>query len=166
MPGPINTPAGEFAGEISPDGAQYYTAAERPGISSGWANVFYSNWTGSSWSALVHIPELASSTDFGGVVGFASNYMIIDWLNTSDGYGSYDLFESFKIGGVWQPPQNLGAAVNSSVYDWQPTTSPSGDTLFFSSQRTGGMGGFDIWLSARTPAGDWDGDGVLNISDN
>jgi len=45
--------------------------------------------------------------------------------------------------------QNLGAIVNSTSNDAAAVISPSGLSLFFTSSRSGGQGGSDIWVSHR-----------------
>jgi hypothetical protein len=49
----------------------------------------------------------------------------------------------------WSAPVNLGATVNSSSPDIAPTLSKNELSLYFSSTRPGGAGGFDIWVSQR-----------------
>jgi hypothetical protein len=39
--------------------------------------------------------------------------------------------------------------VNSAAQDWRPRLSPDGLSLYFHSNRTGGLGGYDIWVSRR-----------------
>jgi len=49
----------------------------------------------------------------------------------------------------WSDPVWLGPVVNSSARDWKPSLSPHGLSLYFHSNRAGGLGGFDIWVSRR-----------------
>ncbi len=44
---------------------------------------------------------------------------------------------------------NLGEVVNSPASDFAPIISPDGDILYFTSNRDGGEGGQDIWVSSR-----------------
>ncbi len=53
----------------------------------------------------------------------------------ADTRGSYDLYVSHLCGGAWSEPRNLGAAVNSSNWDFGPRMSPNGRFLFFTSNR-------------------------------
>ncbi len=46
-------------------------------------------------------------------------------------------------------PQNLGASVNSEAGDTLPVLAPSGLSLYFATDRPGGLGGPDIWVSQR-----------------
>jgi hypothetical protein len=50
----------------------------------------------------------------------------------------------------WSPPENLGPLVNSTAYDFHPSLSFDGTTLFFASERPGGLGGADLYMSTRT----------------
>jgi OOP family OmpA-OmpF porin len=72
-----------------------------------------------------------------------------------EGYGSCDLYESNKIGSEWTEPKNLGLGVNSSEWESQPSLSADGRTLFFVSDRRGGLGRSDIWVSALNEKGEW-----------
>ena len=49
----------------------------------------------------------------------------------------------------WSEPVNLGATINSSAGELQPALSPDGLSLFFNSNRTGGLGLGDIWVARR-----------------
>jgi len=79
----------------------------------------------------------------------------------------------------WTTPVNLGAPVNSTNLDMSPTVSADGLTLVFnSSNRAGGLGSWDVWMSTRPdvqdawsqpvnlgPAvnsGNWDGESGLS----
>ncbi len=48
----------------------------------------------------------------------------------------------------WGPPQNLGP-INTSGRESLPALSRNGHLLYFTSDRPGGFGGFDIWVSER-----------------
>lgn len=50
---------------------------------------------------------------------------------------------------------NLGPVVNSQGRDYAPFVSADGNTLYFASDREGGLGGQDIWISRRGPDGHW-----------
>lgn len=71
------------------------------------------------------------------------------------GYGSCDLFQSIKVGDEWTIPENLGPNVNSSDWESQPSLSADGRTLYFVSDRKGGYGRRDIWVSHLDASGQW-----------
>ena len=49
----------------------------------------------------------------------------------------------------WSAPVNLGAPVNSSAGEMNAALSPDELSLYFTSNRAGGLGGTDIWVSQR-----------------
>lgn len=53
----------------------------------------------------------------------------------------------------WSAPLNLGAIINSPFNDAGPALSKNGLTLYFASDRPGGLGSFDILVSQRTSIG-------------
>jgi outer membrane protein OmpA-like peptidoglycan-associated protein len=71
------------------------------------------------------------------------------------GHGSCDLYQSFRVGDEWTEPKNLGPNVNSSEWESQPSLSADGRTLYFVSDRRGGAGRRDIWMSILNEKGQW-----------
>jgi len=50
----------------------------------------------------------------------------------------------------------MGRGINSAGWDSQPSISADGNTLFFASSRSGGIGDMDIWVSNRDKqSGEW-----------
>ena len=69
--------------------------------------------------------------------------------------GGCDLFISYKTGGDWSVPKNLGRNINSRSWDSQPALSADGRKLFFISDRGGGFGKRDIWMSQKDANNEW-----------
>jgi len=51
---------------------------------------------------------------------------------------------------AWSTPQNLGATINTSALEQHPAISKDGLSLYFASDRAGGFGGVDIYVSQRS----------------
>ena len=68
------------------------------------------------------------------------------------GQGGNDIWVSQRptLNSAWGVPQNLGATVNSNLAEAIGSFSLDGRTMFFQSNRTGGFGGRDNYLSTRT----------------
>ncbi len=61
-----------------------------------------------------------------------------------------DLYVCFKEGeNKWGAPQHLGNVINSDRRETTPFLSEDNETLFFSSARSGGFGGNDLYTSRR-----------------
>lgn len=76
--------------------------------------------------------------------------------NRPDGLGSCDIYVAHRQGDRWGAPRNLGPPINTSGWEAQPALSADGQTLYFVSNRRGGLGGYDIWKSSRDEQGQWD----------
>ncbi len=79
--------------------------------------------------------------------------------NRPGGYGSHDLWVTRRpsLNDAWSMPTNLGRTVNSSSLDQCPYISSDGLSLFFCSDRSGGLGNADIWVTTRpTKTGPWE----------
>lgn len=82
-------------------------------------------------------------------------YLYFTGCNRPGGMGSCDLYVSRRKGQTWATPRNLGPKINTSGWEAQPALSADGRSLFFVSNRPGGMGGYDIWKSDLLENGDW-----------
>jgi outer membrane protein OmpA-like peptidoglycan-associated protein len=82
-----------------------------------------------------------------------------DWMifagNFHRGYGDFDLYISYATPQGWSAPENLGPNINSGYWDSSPSLSPDNRVLYFSSNRPGGIGGKDLYMSIRMPNGKW-----------
>ena len=82
-------------------------------------------------------------------------YLFFTGCNRPDGIGRCDIYVSRKEGNEWGKAKNLGSVINSDFWEAQPAISPDGNTLYFVSNRPGGIGGYDIWKSTLTDEGSW-----------
>lgn len=55
----------------------------------------------------------------------------------------------------WSKPKSLGKHINSKYRETSGCLSPDGNTLYFTSDRPGGLGGLDIYMSVKTKKGKW-----------
>lgn len=71
--------------------------------------------------------------------------------NRPGGFGSGDLWVSTRATTLdaWSTPVNVGPSVNTAFFDGAPALSSDGETLFFYSNRPGGFGANDLYMSTR-----------------
>jgi hypothetical protein len=76
--------------------------------------------------------------------------------NRSESLGGEDLWVARRASryDAWGPALNLGTAINTAANERSPALSLNGRLLFFATDRPGGSGGFDIWLSWRLDPND------------
>ncbi|GHT16584.1 cell envelope biogenesis protein OmpA [Bacteroidia bacterium] len=72
----------------------------------------------------------------GNILYFASNM--------PNGFGGTDIWYSERVGNGWGAPKNCGANINTAANELFPTMDSEGK-LYFSSNRLGGLGGWDIY---------------------
>jgi len=72
--------------------------------------------------------------------------------NRAGGSGGFDIYTSTRrsVHEPWSAPVNVGS-LNTASNDMQPSLSADGRTLVFSSNRPGGFGANDLWISTRSP---------------
>lgn len=71
------------------------------------------------------------------------------------GFGDFDLYISYNTTKGWSEPINLGANLNTEFWETSPSLSPDKNALYFSSNRPGGYGGADLYVSYRLANGKW-----------
>jgi outer membrane protein OmpA-like peptidoglycan-associated protein len=69
--------------------------------------------------------------------------------NRPRGEGMCDLYYSMLEDGRWSIPENAGTPLNSRYSEKHPAISADGRILYFTSNRPGGYGSYDIWMSVR-----------------
>jgi WD40-like Beta Propeller Repeat len=132
---------------------QLYFSSNRSGGNISRVYVSEQTADGSFGPALV-IPELGVTSP-GGVTPSIRHDGLEIFL-TSNRPGSVgntaDLWVSTRdtVFDAWSEPVNLGPVINSTLVENLPEISSDGKTLFFSSNRTGGIGLVDVWMSTRT----------------
>ena len=72
--------------------------------------------------------------------------------NRSGGFGGYDLYYSIYNNGAWSAPVNCGEKINTRYDEFRPIllnqrVSDTQKMMIFSSNRPGGLGGFDLYYT-------------------
>lgn len=79
---------------------------------------------------------------------FAGNF-------TGRGFGNFDIYFSYNTPQGWSEPVNAGPTINTEFWESSPGISPDRNALYFSSDRPGGYGGKDLYVSYRQVNGKW-----------
>jgi Tol biopolymer transport system component len=110
-----------------------------------------------NWSVPVNLGETVNSAFEEFLPELSKNGRSLYFASNRPGpFGGEDLWVSRRGGPAepWGPAENLGPVINGSFNERSPALSRDGHLLFFASNRPGGMGGFDIWVSWRSHTGD------------
>jgi outer membrane protein OmpA-like peptidoglycan-associated protein len=158
----INTEADEYAPAITGNGKMLYFTSTRPNNFSnkiGDESIWYSIKEGDEWGTPRNLRFLTDGNWKQGTTAIQPDgqyvYFALQTEGRDDGYGNFDLYYAKLEGTRWSQPTNLGATVNSSYWDHNPTISSDGRTLIFASNRPNGFGGIDLWMTKKDDVGNW-----------
>jgi Tol biopolymer transport system component len=76
------------------------------------------------------------------------------FLYKTDNYDGA-IYSSDFVNGAWNPIKKLNRNINTKFYESHATISSDGKKLYFTSNRDGGQGNLDIYVSEKEPTGDW-----------
>jgi hypothetical protein len=118
-------------------------------------DIYTATRNGSSWSWQNAGAQLNRDYEIGECYLTAHGDTMVYARGASYGiYGEYDLWESYRNGGGWTEPLNLGPTVNSLTYDGWPYLSANGNELWFTSFGSElGYPGPCIYRTVRTERG-------------
>lgn len=80
------------------------------------------------------------------------DYMIV-YYDDEAGSGDLYLSEMDKSKGAYKRPVKLDDAINSKYFEIAATITNDGNVIYFASNRPGGYGGMDLYMSKRLPNG-------------
>jgi len=108
--------------------------------------LFYSNKKNGAWSKPANItPDVKSDGDYYPTgMSFDGTQLL---LTRNDKFNS-NLYLSKLVDGKWTPVVKLPKHINTKFWESHASFSPDGKTIYFTSNRTGGYGGLDIYKSS------------------
>jgi len=155
---PAIDPAHESIGCFSCDGLEIYFYSDRPGGQGGWDLwVLKRDSISSDWGDPENLgSDINTSTTDQDPTISADGLTLYFGSKRSGGYGEEDIYVTTRTAkdAPWNSPVNLTQTVNSTGSDGAPWISPDGLELYFRSIRSGGYGGFDIYVARRATTND------------
>lgn len=147
----VNSSSDDFGATFANNGRLIFFTSEREADGSARQKIF----TSSGWGSPQELPSAINAGRNNGSVALTPDgqYMIFAAFNRADNLGRTDLYSAERVRGEWTNITNLGPNVNSADWDSQPTLSSDGTVLYFASDRAGGQGGTDIYVSRREGTG-------------
>jgi Tol biopolymer transport system component len=148
---PINTSAWEDSPCISPDGTLLFFSRGRydAGQRDKNVGVYCSRKVDGKWTKPVYT-EFNANPYPTAAVKAKDNQTVYFASIRPGGYGKGDIyFATRQPGGGWTTGQNLGPPINTKYNESEPYCSPDGTKLYFTSERPGGLGGMDNYVSTN-----------------
>lgn len=155
----INSPFPDYAPTIDAKGTTLiFTSRRAGGISPDVANDLYfyediwqSKKSGETWGEPQLIKELCDAKSESNLSLSPDGKTLLVYKDINNG----DIYESKLEGGKWSKAKPLAGNVNSEGAEGSALISPDGKYLFFSSDRPGGFGGLDIYVSEKLSGDKW-----------
>ncbi|MBJ6117000.1 OmpA family protein [Pontibacter sp. BT310] len=157
----INSPFEDYGPTInSEDEVLIFTSQRNTQGINGRANedLFYSRQENGYWEAAQSFGKPINSiyNEGSACLSRDGNTLYFARCESPDGFGNCDIYVATKqADGTWGNIKNLGAGVNSSSWDSQPTLTAGEDTIYFASDRLGGFGLSDIYYTHKNKKGEW-----------
>lgn len=131
---------------------QLFFGSNRPGGLGGTDLYVSSLQADGSWGPATLIPELNSTADDNRPNIRHDGLEIFFYSARAEGAGGVDLWTATRatVDAAWSTPVNLGAPVNTNATELHPYLAADAETLFFSSDRPGGFGGLDLYVTTRS----------------
>ncbi len=155
----INTKRSESHPFISEDGKVLYYSSNKK-YDSGLLELITNGYTSSydtqvnSWGKMKSLGKNVNSTEHETITGLSYKEEKI-LISVQWGQETADLFITDKGRRKFQELTNLEEIINSKSNENFACFSKNEDTLFFSSDRPGGYGGFDLYMSIKLPNNSW-----------
>lgn len=160
----VNSPYAEYSPVISADGAIMLYTSRKPNNEKdikknkqSMEMIYMSTWnnSGSKWNASSPAPSPVNINGRNNVVLGLSNDGQRMMIYRDDDAGNGNIWETDLEGTVWSEPELLPAPINTEHHESSASLAPDGKTLYFVSNRPGGLGGRDIWISTKDANGVW-----------
>ena len=115
---------------------------------------YYSDKVDGKWQKAIAFPYPLNTNENEGALSFSTDKTLLVYTacNREGGYGSCDLYYGYNDLNKLEF-FNIGKSVNSKYWDSQACFSSDRKYLYFVSNRPGGYGGTDIWISEITKNG-------------
>ncbi len=138
---------------ISADGKKLYLTG------CGWSrdsscDLYVSEWKDGRWAMPKRLSEGINTRRWDSQPCVSSDGKELYFVSRRSGQA--DIYCAKRnADGTWGEPQNVGEPINTKGTEMAPFLHPDGRTLYFSSDKHIGMGGFDLFMSRRGEDGQW-----------
>jgi tetratricopeptide (TPR) repeat protein len=165
---PVNTDYAEYVPLISSDGAMLIFTYRGERSTGGlqdralepapdgiyYEDIFFSYKVGNNWLDPESIDENINTNGHDAAIALSvDGQKLFIYKSTPQDRG--DIYISYLKGEEWSVPERLNSNINSRYWEGSCSLSADENTLYFSSERPGGFGDKDIYISRKDASGEW-----------
>jgi len=155
----VNTPFNEYSPLISGDGNTLIFTSNRTDdekerrTGTNYEDIYITHKTSGGWESPKKISSNINQKYNDAAASLSPDGKTL-FLYYEEGAG--DIYTSVLENGEWSKPAPLSKNINTALF-WETSASMSADgkKLYFASNRPGGIGELDIYVSEMTAKGDW-----------
>lgn len=157
----INTQYPEYGAEVTPDQSEIVFTSRRPNNKEKhdvartdglyMENVYMALNQNGTWGTATNLGPTVNTTGQDALAGISADAQT---LYIYHGENGGDIYESHLNGNTWSDPKPLGGKINTH-HEQSVSLAPDNKTLYFASDRPGGYGGSDIYMSVADANGVW-----------
>jgi len=150
----INTAGDEWYPIFARDGSfMIFVSRGRGGY--GGADLFISRFLDGEWQVPENLGANVNTAGFESAPFLTTDDRTLYFTSNSGGIaGSFDVWYSQIEDGVPGPRVKIPSPISTGALDCCPVLSPDGNSLYICSDRTGGYGSLDVWVSQKA-GGEW-----------
>jgi outer membrane protein OmpA-like peptidoglycan-associated protein/tetratricopeptide (TPR) repeat protein len=157
----VNSIYSEYSPLINVDESRLFFTSRRPDTYGGkkdpndqeyYEDIYITDNKSGNWTTPVNPPKPLNSKKHDATVGLsADGQTLLIYKGTNGG----DIYECHLDGDSWTKPKKLSSNINTPFHESSASLSFDGKVLYFVSDREGGFGGSDIWMSTKDKRGKW-----------
>jgi outer membrane protein OmpA-like peptidoglycan-associated protein/tetratricopeptide (TPR) repeat protein len=151
----INSVVSEYYPTMTIDGTQLIITRRTRGSAD--EDFFLSVLAGGRWGKAVPLTGKINTNYKEGAQQITpdGNWMVFSAKDYPEGLGSFDIYFAYQTESGWSERKHAGSVINSEYWESAPCLSPDKRQLYFASDREGGFGGTDLYVSTRLSNGKW-----------
>lgn len=160
----VNTTNSEYVPLINAAGTKMFFTSRRTGSTGGkkdvygqyYEDIYFTELKNGEWGLPQQLTAPVNTETHDACVGLTPEGENLLIFRTNAALTSGDIYLTESDGVKWSNPVLLDEIINSK--DWnEPSAcfSPDGGTIYFTSNRPGGLGGKDIYRAVKLPGGKW-----------
>jgi len=159
----INTQFEEYVPVISADESVLYFTSRRPnttggeeetGIEDYFEDIYFSEFKSGKWTEAKNLGAPVNSNRHDATVNLSVDGQRLFVYRDASKVDA-DISEARLIGRYWTETKKLNSNINTKVQETSASFTPDEKSIYFVSNKPGGYGGKDIYVSRQSATGDW-----------
>lgn len=133
VPGAVNSEGSQVFASIAANGNIYFASSRKTGN----YDVFRAKLVDGEYKEADQLSSLNGPgiDTFEAAIAPDESYLLLGSFGREGGYGSSDIFVSYREGEGWGKPINLGPQINGRARDYSPRISGDGKWMYFTSEK-------------------------------